>query len=458
MSVRNDITSATDALSLAHAPTLSRVDPWIRLGLATIAMACCAVWAVTRSLNAPDTFIVPATIKDLGEVVAIKAPNGAKVSRLLVRNGDRVSEGQPLVQLEDGDIHRDFEVASHQLTELLITEQRLLAQRDKKAFLPVPFGIDVTDTATAKVFAEHRDALTKSFATSSEEKTSLQDMLRRTETEATEVAKQLAARLKERDLNERELANSQPLFERNYVNRLRFGQLERESIRIGTEIAKLRAESAKLKAARADIETRLGRTDVDISQSAVPELDRVRASLIDAHDARNNLAARLELSKILSPARGVVRGIKMSDGSLNAPTERELMRITSGQDAFVVEAAVASNQAAKLHVGAFVTVEFSSSRSGQRYRVRVPLSEVGVARATSSTEVAHSAVPIKVLVPLSQISQFEGEPRWLAEQSAEIVFGAQTYPTLADITRPLGDGLALAFGVSADRPLAASPE
>lgn len=451
MMVRGDITSSTDALSLTQAPTLSRSDPWIRLGFATIAIVCCAVWAVTRSLNAPDTFTVAGTIKELGQHIPVKAPNGAKVSRLLVRNGDRVSAGQPLAQIDDANIRRDFEAASVRLTDLLITEQRILAQRDKKLSLPIPAGIDLTDTMTAKIFAENRDKLAKSLASASEEKASVRDMIKRSQAEAAEVAKQLTSRLKERDLNERELANSQPLFERNYVNRLRFGQLERESIRIGTEIAKLRTEMAKIKASRADIEARLSRSNEDTSQSAVPELDRVRSLLIDATEARNNLATRLELGKILSPMSGVVRGIKTNDAGQNIMTDRELMRITSGNDGLVIEAAVVSDQAAKLSVGTSVSIEFLSIATRQRHTEPATISEIGIAKATSKTTSAIGTVPIQASFPFSQNLRFDKEPKWLADQSVKIIFGARTYPTLADITRPLGDSLALAFGEDSSR-------
>jgi adhesin transport system membrane fusion protein len=455
MSMRRHITSSTDVLSSTHAPSLSRRDPWARLGFATIALVCMAIWAVTRSFNAPETFVVSGTIQDLGESIPVKVPDGAKVSRLLVRNGDRVSAGQPLAHIDDADIRRDFEAASTRVTDLLISEQRILAQRDKTQSLTLPAGIDLTDPATAKLFSEHRDMLAKSLASASEEKASLRDMLKRTQSEAADVAKQLAARLKERDLNERELANSQPLFERSSVNRLRFGQLERESIRIGTDIAKLRAETAKIKATRADLEARLARADIDISQSAVPELDRVRDLLMDAAEARNNLAARLELSKILSPTSGVVRGIKDTDESVRKSPDPELMRISSGNETIVIETTVASDQVGKLNVGTIVSVEFLSSTDGQTDTVRVPISEIGGAHAKSSTSSAISAVPIKISIPHSQIQNLEKEPRWPADKSVKIVFGSRSYPTLAEVTRPLGDGLAFAFdAVSPGTPLA----
>lgn len=458
MRMRGDITSSKDVLSSTHAPSQSRRDPWTRLGFATTALVCIALWAVTRSLNAPETFAVSGTVQDLGERIPVKVPDGAKVSRLLVRNGDRVSAGQPLAHIDDADIRRDYEVASTRVTDLLISEQRILAQRDKAQSLTPPPGIDLTDPATAQLFAEHRDKLAKSLASASEEIASLRDMLKRTQSEAADVSKQLAARLKERDLNERELANSQPLFERSSVNRLRYGQLERESIRIGTDIAKLRAETARIKATRADLEARLDRANIDISQSAVPELDRVRALLMDATEARNNLAARLELSKILSPASGVVRGIQDTDESLRTSPGPELMRISSGNETFVIEATVSSNQVGKLKVGTIVSVEFSSSLDGQTASVRVPISEIGGADAKSSGSSAISAVPIKISVPHSQIQNLDTEPRWPADKSVKIVFGSRSTPTLAEVTRPLGDALAFAFDAVSPGPPSATDQ
>lgn len=458
MTMRGDITSSTDVVSLTHAPPLSRRDPWTRLGFASVAFVCMATWALTKSFNAPDTFAVSGTIRDLGESIPVKVPDGAKVSRLLVRNGDRVSAGQPLAHIDDADIRRDFEVASTRVTDLLISEQRVLAQRDKAQSLTLPPGIDLTDPVAAKLFAEHRDKLAKSLASASEQNASLRDMLKRTQSEAADVAKQLAARLKERDLNERELANSQPLFERSSVNRLRYGQLERESIRIGTDIAKLRAETAKIKASRADLEARLARADADTSQSAVPELDRVRALLMEATEARNNLAARLELSKILSPASGVVRGIKGNDGSSRKSPDPELMRISSGNETFVIEATVASDQVGKLNVGTIVSVEFASSTGGQSNTIRVPISEIGAAHVNTQTSLTISAVPIKISIPHSQVQNFEKEPRWPADKSVKIVFGSRSTPTLAEVTRPLGDGLAFAFDAISPEPSRATDQ
>ena len=67
---------------------------------------------------------------------------GGIVSKILVKNGDSVKEGDVLVKLDDTQARASMTATSSKVSEFTIQEARLIAERDHKDKFALPDGID----------------------------------------------------------------------------------------------------------------------------------------------------------------------------------------------------------------------------------------------------------------------------------------------------------------------------
>src|SRR5215203_3108381 len=109
------------------------------------------LWAATATLSgavmAPGQFVVDTYVKK------VQHPTGGIVGELKVREGDRVSEGDLLIRLDETVTRANLQVITKQLDELAARQARLETERDGRTAVPLPaeFAERDQDAAVAKL-------------------------------------------------------------------------------------------------------------------------------------------------------------------------------------------------------------------------------------------------------------------------------------------------------------------
>ena len=93
-------------------------------------------WATTTELH--GAVIAPATIIAETNSKRVQQKDGGVVRKILVRDGDRVTEGQVLLILDDTETKAELGIVEALLIEELAKKARLEAQRDESATLTFP--------------------------------------------------------------------------------------------------------------------------------------------------------------------------------------------------------------------------------------------------------------------------------------------------------------------------------
>src|SRR5512134_2551604 len=95
-------------------------------------------WAAFAKLSgaviAPGLIVVDTNVKK------VQHPHGGVVGQILVRNGDRVAPGDPLIRLDDIQTRAALGIIVSQLVELTGRSARLAAERDDAADITFPLN------------------------------------------------------------------------------------------------------------------------------------------------------------------------------------------------------------------------------------------------------------------------------------------------------------------------------
>jgi HlyD family type I secretion membrane fusion protein len=282
-----------------------------------------------------------------GKVVIQPASSGI-VSEFLVREGQAVRAGQPLVRLNGIRSGASLKQAQARRDTLRATEARLLAERDGKAVLLFPPDLTqrwndpaVRDAMTAQraIFDKHRAVLGADRGISGSQLAQAQARLTASE-------RQLA-------LIQEELADYRGLYAKGFARKTTIRSLERNE-------AQLRADVLAGREAVQQAELGLSKTTDTQQMGIVYELKQVQDQLAQVTPQLDVTRYQADLDLMRAPVDGRVAGVaQMSPGTVISGG-RTLMEIVPNGRAMIVEAQIKPQDIDDVRLGQQATVRFSS--------------------------------------------------------------------------------------------------
>ncbi len=418
-------------------------EPWVRYGMRTVLFMCGGLLLSSVLFSVSGAVVASGTVSVEGDYKAVQHLEGGIVAKILVRNGDRVKNGQVLVRLDDTQSRASMDAISNKVAEYAIQEARLIAERDRKDSFELPVSVTLSEGDNAKVFAAQKMLFeTRRTAYLGQQKV-LNQRLIQSESDHAGAVSQLSARIKERDLNERELATVRPLFEKGYVNQQRVGPLEREAVRIGGEMGNLKAELVKLKSARSEVEVRIAQADKEYSQQAAEDLQKVQAQLAEQTEGKKASADRFARSEIRAPVAGVVHAMAVhTEGGVVQPASTLLQIVPEGRE-LLIEAKITPQDVDSVRPGQDATVRFSSFDSHTTPRLTGRVRKVSAAEITDNQGKSYFTTQIEV--PPSELMKLENGQHLIPGMPAEVFLETRERTILSYFLKPLGDMMATAF-------------
>jgi len=353
--------------------------PIILAGVAILALffGGLALWATLAPLHA--------AVHAQGEVVfqnkrqAVQHQEGGIVKRILVKDGDTVKAGQPLIVLEDDQVKPIVDMYEGQAVAETATIIRLEAEKNDLPSVAFPEEIPapVVQTET-KLFNAKREAYLKQI-----------DVVKSQIEQTTEINKgareQLVSKQKEIASLKEQLEDNQSLLKEGYVTKTivldlqrilaeKTGEHEQISANIATNLHRLTELEQRILAIKAE---RVQQAANEIKQSAMKRLeleDRARPSrAIMAHQI------------IRAPVAGKVVGLKVATiGGVVAPRE-PLMEIAPLKDQLIIEGKVGVNDISDVKVGQEAEVTLTTFKSSLIPPVKAKVTYISDDRLTTRT-------------------------------------------------------------------------
>ncbi|WP_200832283.1 HlyD family type I secretion periplasmic adaptor subunit [Cognatazoarcus halotolerans] len=297
-------------------------------------------WASLAPLA--EAVVASGSIKVDSSRKQIQHLDGGIVKEILVRDGDRVHQGDVLVRLDETRAAATVAILRDGYDAAIAQEARLLAERDQTETLVFP------DALTGRGDEVKVSSIMKSQRTLWEARRSelhgevqiIQKQVRQLRDDIAGYREQIAAKQRELSFVDDELKSMRLLREKGMVGKQHLLELERE-------IAKLEGERAELKSRISSAETEISRKELEIfqvgktfHQGVVNELKQVQSTTLDLRERLNAAEHVFGQTEMRAPVDGIVVGSGVHTiGGVVSPGAT-LLEIVPANDKLIVEAKI----------------------------------------------------------------------------------------------------------------------
>jgi len=319
-------------------------------------------WAGFAPLDAAARAQGVVTVESYKKV--IQHLQGGIVAEILVRNGDVVAAGDPLLVLDSTQSLAQLGIANAQFVALKSREARLLAESSGSESISFATVLmQAGSNADAEMASERQIFLARKAARNGEvevlEQREDQLASRVTGLEAVRTSKlELAASYSE------ELVDVRELLEEGFSDKQRLRELERSYSSYNGEAADLTANISTTQMQIGETRLQILQQDKDFLNEVVNELGDVRTRLKDSEERVVALRDIVRRTSITAPADGIVNGMQINTiGEVVGPGV-DIAEIVPQLDELIIEANVAPIDIDRVTVGQEATISFSAFSSG----------------------------------------------------------------------------------------------
>jgi protease secretion system membrane fusion protein len=289
--------------------------------------------------------------------------SGGIVRELLVREGQHVREGEPLMRLDTGQARATFEASRQRYLGLRAVQARLLVEQSGASVLQWPpelLKAAAADPLMRQQMDTQQHLMVSRRAALAAELQAIQETIRGQEGLIQSYRLMLEGRGKQLALLEDELKQTSSLVQEGYAPRNRQLELQRMAQESTTARAELEGNLARARQAISEQRQRMIARQQDYRKEVEQQLaDASREALAEA-EKFHAVEADLARTEVRSPATGQVVGLAMHTvGGVVQPGQK-LMDVVPEREPLLLEARVAPQFIDRVHAGLPVDIRFSA--------------------------------------------------------------------------------------------------
>ncbi|WP_109119970.1 HlyD family type I secretion periplasmic adaptor subunit [Azospirillum sp. TSO22-1] len=323
--------------------------------LSFAALAAAVAWAAVAELNVTSS--APGDVVPLAYNQSVQHFEGGIVKEILVREGDAVTAGQVLVELDQTKTRADLDELVIRLDSLAADVARLDAEVARRETIDFPADLarnkpDVV-AQTRELFRARRDRL------ASDLDIQRQDIAQR-EQQAAAVRARIAGSQVAQGLIREQLGISETLLRREITNRMKHLEILRDDARVSGAIAEDRATLAQAEAALAEARAKLvwiGRKYEEESRSA---LDEARRNHRELSQRLTRFQDSLDRASLKAPMDGIVKTLAVSTRGGVVKAGETVVELVPRDSRLVIDARLPVQDIGYVHAGQPVAVTLAS--------------------------------------------------------------------------------------------------
>lgn len=288
--------------------------------------------------------------------------SGGIIQRVLVREGEIVQEGQPLIELDAATARANYESVRQRYLGLRAMQARLEAEQTGADTLG--FHSDLVEAAAdpliqvqmdtqRQLFQSRRAALRAGLQAIEESIRGQQALLQTYEN-------MLAPRRSQLALVQEELGHTRALVADGYAPRNRQLELERLAAEANAALAELVGNTERARRSIAELRQQLVARQQEYRKEVETELTAVLREV--QSDAEKLVAVRadLERTEIRSPASGQAIGLAVQSSGSVIQAGQKLMEIVPEDEPLLLEARIEPHLIDKVHTGLKTDIRFNA--------------------------------------------------------------------------------------------------
>lgn len=333
-----------------------------RIGLLVIVVTfgILGLWAALSPLD--SAVIAPGVVSVETNRKTVQHLEGGIVRKVLVREGDRVSAGQVLFELDPLQARATFEMTRNQLVTFAAQNARLVAEREGRATItwPAELTANAADPLVARAMADEQQQFVERRATLQGQTDLLNARISQFRSEIDGINRQQQAMEEQVAYLADEIDGLRQIYEKGLVPRPRLLALERERSGLRGSIGRAIADRTKaekgINEASLQIRQLRQQFNEEVSQSLAevqPKVADLRERYAVATDTVNRVLVR-------APVTGSAQNLKVfTNGAVIAPGA-PLVDIVPRDEKLVINAQVSTTDVDNIRPGMKAEVRFPS--------------------------------------------------------------------------------------------------
>jgi HlyD family secretion protein len=293
----------------------------------------------------------------------VQHAEGGIVREVLVRDGQRVRQGEPLLVLGDVSVDADRNRLDHRVK----TERASLARLDAEQTMAraISFPPDLTETAASdprlaeqlakerSLFDARRDALVGQVRL-------LRSQREKVAEEIVALRAQIAQASDSIKFQKSDLETNRKLLKDGFISATRIAQLEGTVADYGVKIEERRAELARAEQRTVDADLRIRSLESDYRQHASDQLKVTAARLSEIEQERRKSLDASARQVITAPASGEIIDLKYSTPGSVIPPRETIADVVPDDIRLVTDARIRTEDIGRIHRGQAADIRFTA--------------------------------------------------------------------------------------------------
>jgi HlyD family type I secretion membrane fusion protein len=361
--------------ALRQGPQIVRIDDsaetagiagWL---IIAIFFGLLGTWAAVAPLN--GAVVAQAVIKTDGNRKTVQHLEGGIVRRILVRDGDTVSAGDKLLELDDTQSMAELEILERLGAMLWLTEARLQAEQDGRMRLELPRALSdrATHPDVATAFASQQSQLESRQREHEGQIVIVRQRIAQLDAQLGGMRAQLDSFRAQYGSLRGELATLSPLLERGIVTRTRILQLERSVSRLDGQIGETTAGMARVEQSIAEQRQQEAQLRNQRAVAIAQELRDVETRLAEVVPKLANARAVHARTIVRAPCDGRIVGLAVFASGAVIGRGEKLMDIVPDNEMLIAEVQIPVEDVIEVQAGGNAEIRLS----GYKQQSTMPL-------------------------------------------------------------------------------------
>lgn len=343
----SDFLPDAQAVAESQPAPLARTLIFVVAGMFMVFILWAFIFEVEQVASAPGV------IRPAGKVKIINHPDGGRVAKLLVAEGNEVDAGEILIELDPEVIREEILKRKNEWQTLSAEVSRL---EGEAAGQPPTFDLTVS-TARPDLVETHRqlyEARRQSLA--ARRSTADQVAAQRARDVAVQEARLSQQNSSYNILREQETALKQ-LAKKGYFPKLRFLTIKRQVSELRGQVAQTRQSLGAARSALSEAQSRRNSVDEEWRSEVLTKLAEARARRNRARSSLLQEESRLRNLQVRAPTAGIVKDLAVSGPGQAIRPNDPLMQIVPSGAQLIVEARVSNADIGYIQPGQKATVK-----------------------------------------------------------------------------------------------------
>jgi HlyD family type I secretion membrane fusion protein len=422
---------------------------WRRRGLIAVAVwvAVFAGWSLLAPIS--GSVVASGLVKVEANRQTVSHRDGGIVAKVLVQEGQIVTQGQPLIVLEDMRVDSTVDLLQAQLVAERLRQSRLEAEAAQRPTWTPPAiaaaepGNGAAAARTSEALARERSAFDARRRTLQGQLDSVTGQITDTEGEIKAHQRNNVAAAEGLKLLRDEVASNEQLLQENFVNRTRVMTLKRGLADYESRIESTEAELAKARQRKAELTGRITSLRLAYVQTATEELREAAARIVDMEEKLRSGRDAADRQVISAPVAGRLVDLRVNTVGSAVGAREPIVDIVPSDVPLVVETRVAADAVAEVRVGQGAEVKLLGTKTRSQELLVGRVTRVSAdALVEQRSGMPYFAVQVEVTPP---------EGGWTAGlalmpgMSAEVYIKTSDRTALQFLMEPLTAGLRRSF-------------